>query len=773
MKTYLNLILISLGIISGISTGCSYQRWSEESKGTYMLVKQRNAPSLAYSPNSGVNILTVDGFAFKDLNKNGVLDAFEDWRLSSEERAANLASLLSIEEIAGLMLYSAHQSIPGASSGFGASTYNGKTFEESGAKPSDLSDAQIKFLTEDNLRHVLITRVESPTVAAEWNNNVQALVEGIGFGIPANNSSDPRHGTMASAEYNYGAGGQISMWPGSLGLAATFDPELVEHFGRIASLEYRALGITTALSPQIDIATEPRWGRTSGTFGEDPGLSTDMARAYVDGFQTSSKDKEIKDGWGYESVNAMVKHWPGGGSGEGGRDAHFSYGKYAVFPGNDLEKHKQSFLEGAFKLNGATKKASAVMPYYTISKGQDPTGKNVGNAYSEYLIQDQLRTRYEYDGVVCTDWGVTSDSRAVEAFGGMCWGMEHLTVAERHYQILKAGCDQFGGNNDMKPVIEAYEMGVKEFGEPAMRERFETSAIRLLLNIFRCGLFENPYLDPAESQSIVGNPDFMQEAYNAQLKSVVMVKNKANALPVTEKKNVFIPKRFYPSVTNFFGMKTEARTEYPVNIELVKKYYNVVDNPDEADFAIVFIDSPNSGGGYDVNDRKNGGNGYMPISLQYNDYTATYARAVSLGGGDPLEKFTNRSYKGKTVKTFNKTDMTSVLDTKEKMKDKPVIVSLSMNNPTVMSEFENAADGILINFGVQHQAILDLISGKTEPSALLPLQMPANMKTVEEQYEDTPHDMECYTDSEGNKYDFAFGLNWNGIINDTRTTKYK
>jgi beta-glucosidase len=197
---------------------------------------------------------------------------------------------------------------------------------------SDLSDQQKKFLTDDNLRHVLITSVQSPAIAAQWNNNAQALVEAIGLGIPANNSSDPRHGTDSYAEFNAGAGGKISMWPGTLGLAASFDPQLMKQFGRIAALEYRALGITTALSPQIDLATEPRWSRFDGTMGEDPKLATDMARAYVDGFQTSTGADEIANGWGYKSVNAMVKHWPGGGPEEGGRDAHFGYGAYAVYP---------------------------------------------------------------------------------------------------------------------------------------------------------------------------------------------------------------------------------------------------------------------------------------------------------------------------------------------------------------------------------------------------------------------------------------------------------
>lgn len=173
----------------------------------------------------------------------------------------------------------------------------------------------------------------------QWNNNVQALVESLGLGIPSNTSSDPRHSAVASTEYNAGNGGKISMWPQALGLAATFDPELVQKFGAIAGKEYRALGIATALSPQIDLGTEPRWSRISGTFGEDPNLSADLARAYVDGFQTSTGPAEIKDGWGYNSVNAMVKHWPSGGAEEGGRDGHFAYGKFAVYPGNNFNAH--------------------------------------------------------------------------------------------------------------------------------------------------------------------------------------------------------------------------------------------------------------------------------------------------------------------------------------------------------------------------------------------------------------------------------------------------
>ncbi|MEK6783322.1 MAG: glycoside hydrolase family 3 N-terminal domain-containing protein [Bacteroidota bacterium] len=771
-KQVLHVILAGAFLVGMVSCG---PKWTESESNGIKTVKNEGGKTLGYSSTSGVTLLTVDRLGFKDLNKNGQLDKYEDWRLSAGDRAKDLASQMSIEQIAGLMLYSRHQSIPAASRGFMAATYNGKGFEESGAKAFDLTDQQKEFLTKDNVRHVLITSVESPEVAAQWNNNAQALVEGFGLGIPANNSSDPRHGTIANAEYNAGAGGKISMWPSSLGLAATFDPQLVEQFGSIAGKEYRALGIATALSPQVDISTDPRWYRTSGTFGEDPGLSTDIGRAYIDGFQTSTGDKEIADGWGYESVNAMVKHWPGGGSGEGGRDAHYGVGKYAVYPGNNFAMHMIPFIEGAFKLKGKTGMASAVMPYYTISYNQDTKNKeNVGNSYNKYIIQDLLRDKYNYDGVVCTDWLVTGDETAIDVFiTGKSWGVESLSIAERHYKVLMAGVDQFGGNNDMKPVIEAYNMGAKEHGEEFIRARFEQSAVRLLKNIFRTGLFENPYLNLEETKAIVGKPEFMRAGYDAQLKAVVMLKNKANILPLEKNKAVYIPKKFTPAGRNFLGMETPEKLEYPVSIDIVKKYFNVTDNPDEADYALVFVSSPNSGIGYNGEDAKKGGNGYVPISLQYAEYTAKEAREVSIAGGDPLEKFTNRSYKNKKNKAINITDLGTINDTYKKMKGKPVIVAINMNTPMIFSEFEKNSNAILVHFGVQDQALLDLITGAAEPFALLPLQMPANMETVEKQAEDMPGDLECYGDDQGNKYDFAFGLNWKGVISDERKAKYK
>ena len=748
MKSRVTNVVVVGGMLIGLMA-CNGQKWSEQQVDSFMLVTQKEGPTLSYSPQSGVKLLTEDGYAFKDLNRNDSLDAYEDWRLSPQERAADLASKLSKEEIAGLMLYSSHQAVPSA----------------------ELTEDQKKFLSKDHLRAVLITSVESPRIAAQWNNRMQAFIEGLDHGIPANTSSDPRHEAKATTEYNAGAGGHISQWPTSLGLAATFDPQLMYRFGEIASEEYRALGIATALSPQVDIATDPRWTRFSGTFGEDPLLATEMARAYCDAFQTTPDTR----GWGMRSVNAMVKHWYGYGAQEGGRDSHFASGKYAVYPGNNLAEHKLSFIDGAFKLEGGTEMASAVMPIYSILWNQDPSGENVGGSYSQWLIQKQLREEAKFEGVVCTDWGITKDMKVLDSpMGGKPWGVESLTEAERHYKILQAGVDQYGGNNEIGPVLAAYDMWAKAQGEKSARQRFEQSARRLLLNVFRVGLFEHPYLDPEASEKIVGNPQFMREGYEAQLKSVVMLKNHDNkTLPMDKRYKVYVPKRHFPAIPGLWGGISEEKTVEPIDLALVRKYYEVVEQPEQADFAICLIEEPSTGFGYSAADVKRGGNGYVPYSLQYDDYKAVDARSVSIAGGDPMEKFTNRSYKGKTVKAYNRDDMLMVSETKRAMGEKPVIVILETGRPVVLSEIEPKADAILVSFNVQHQTLLDIISGKNEPSALLPMQMPADMKTVEEQNEDVPRDMRCYQDADGNTYDFAFGLNWQGVIKDERVKNYK
>ena len=722
--------------------------------------ENKNGPLLGAT---SAEFLEVDGLYFKDLEKTGRLLPYEDWRLSPEERAKDLASRLSITEISGLMMYSSHQMVPAMSDGPFIGTYNGKSLEESGAKPTDLTDQQKKFLSTDHIRHILAMRLANAEIAAGWNNEMQAFVEALPHGIPVNISSDPRHAaSTAGAEYKTG-GGQTSKWPEGLGIAATFDPVLCENYARIISKEYRALGISTALSPQVDLGTEPRWLRIEDTYGAHPDLVRDMGRAYCDGMQS---DPDNQNNWGLRSVAAMAKHWPGGGPCESGRDAHYPYGKFAVHPGKCESSHLKPFLNGVFELNGPTKKAAAIMPYYTITLDMLPKGESVANSYSSHIIQDMLREQAGYDGVVCTDWGITGDpDPQIDSFGSRCYGAEELTESARHLRIIENGVDQFGGNNNIVPILEAYELGCKHHGEEAMRARFERSAARLLLNSFRGGLFENPYLDASLSQSIVGCEAHCLAGFEAQLKSVVMLKNNG-VLPVTSRKKVYIPGRHINERKSFFRTTLPACNIPGADREGIEKYYDWAETPEEADFAIIFIESP-------LSDGYTKETGYQPISLQYRPYTATVSRKESLGQGDFREtENPNRSYFGKTTTAANERDLDLILETRAVMPDKPIITVIRMHNPCVLAELETFVDAILVDFGVQQDALLTLISGKAEPSGLLPVQLPANMETVELHCEDKPFDMIPYEDCLGNAYDFGFGLNWNGIIQDERTRKY-
>jgi len=786
-KAVVLLLTIALIIGSYVESAAASKKWSEQKTNFgYNLVTNNGGTALGYSPESGVKLLFIDGFAFKDLNRNGKLDIYEDWRLTPEERARDLASQLSIDQISGLMLYSAHQ-----------------------FKLEDkVTDKQKKFLKEDGVRSVLNADDQaSIETTVKWNNSMQAYVEALDFGIPVNTSSDPRStATTPDGVYIKGTGGGISKWPSNLGIAATFDPGIAKKFGKIYATEFRMLGISTGLSPQIDLATDPRWGRDSGTFGEDPALSRDLAKATIEGIQ-STYDSTGKDlGWGKNSINAMMKHWPGDGVGEGGREAHSQTGKYAVYPGENFQAQLIPFVDGGLKLDSKTRVSSAIMSSYSIAwSNNGALGDKVGSAFSNFKITELLRKKYGYDGVICTDWCVTN-SRNMPPIS-TAWGLEDgYTVEERHYKAIMAGVDQFGGNNDKKPIIAAYNIGVKEHDEEYMKNRFKASAVRLLRNIFQLGLFENPYVAIDKALATVGNSEYMAEGYNAQLKSIVMLKNKNSVISAKNAKlakpTVYIPMIFRPVIENkVFNVYSPANWSLPVNINVAQKYFNVITdtvspslsgkdkdgNPmatekdiirlakeeiQKCDYVMPVIDSPRNSGnlfdGYGYNKE----DGYIPISLQYGEYIANSGnvrkQSIAANEGE------NRSYFGKKSKMVNALDLDGVLYGADAAKETniPVITIIRANNPMVFSEFEAKVDGIIIGFGVSDQAYFDILTGKAEPSGLLPMQMPLSMDEVEKQYEDVPRDLKCYTDSEDHIYDFAYGLNWSGIIKDSRYKKY-
>lgn len=761
-----------------------------DGKTSYTIVTNpNNGATLGYSSTGGIKLLELeeDGFvyAFKDMNGNGNIDPWEDWRNDPDARATALAQELEVEEIAGLMLFSAH------------------VFDTS----AGLTDDQRDYLQNSNLRNVLNAGGNNAEDAVLWVNEMQAYVESLDFKVPVNFSSDPRSTAGRGDIYSdLIDGSDISKWPSSLGLAATFNTDTMYQFAKMSSQEYRAMGITTALGPQIDLATDPRWLRNGGTFGEGTALAVDMAQAYVDGSQSSYSASGEDLGWGTDSINCMIKHWVGEGAGEGGREGHSFAGKYAVYPGDNFDEHLLPFTEGGFKLKGATKTASAVMSSYTIAIDKDGNGLNgadkMGSAYNKYKM-DLLRSTYEFDGVVCTDWGVTSNTtKMIEAMTfenmGTAWGAEDLSVAQRHKMAIEYGTDMFGGNNDSVPILEAYEMMVAESGEAAARERLEKSAERILKMIFLPGLFENPYLDKDASLASVGSTDKVEAGYQAQLDSIVLLKNDGNVIQdnsASEKDpkdmTVYIPMTFKQGYTTLFGT-TEDSWFDSLDVDAAKAIYGTVltdelitdaegnvtgvTAPDlsDCDLVIVGMSSPDNGSQFNGpgGDAETGG--FYPLSIQYRPYTAT-SEAVRK---TPIasDEGEDRSYFGKTSKIYNEYDLDACLNAVETVKQSgkeiPVVVFMNSQGSILVHEFESEVDAILVGYSVSDKAALEVIAGQAEPKGLLPMQIPENMDAVEAQLEDVPSDAKVYSDTQGNAYDFAYGMNWAGVISDERTEKY-
>lgn len=713
--------------------------------GDIVFVSQTAGPKIGVNRTSGVSVLREGGKCFKDIDKDGKLDDFEDWRLSPEQRAMSLASELTVEQMVGLSLHSTQQQIPYRKN---KPSYSGLSYAESNVDPWTLTDIQKECIVNRHMRHFLIKTVESVEAAVKWNNSAQALAESGRIAIPLNNSSDPRHSLRADPEFTAG-GGNISMWPEALGLAATFDVGLQREYADVVAKELRALGMTTFLGPQIDLGTEPRWFRYSCCMGESPDFVTAAAREFCDALQTTEGSD---NGWGTESVVAMAKHWPGGGSCEAGRDAHYGSGKYAVYPGGNYELGKRPFEDGALALPGKTLKAAAIMPYYSIPFGV--TGKNLGQAFDEDIISVQLRDSLDYDELVCTDWMITDDYKGPGVHYGKPWGMESATKAERFLLAWIAGCDQFGGNMDYISAMEGYKLGVQRYGEEFMTGLLRKSSERILRNMFRLGLFENPYLVVEESEAVVAAHEFCRAGYEAQKRSVVMLKNRC--LPLAKGLKLYVPDQIVPAHMSYWNKMTATDTLHHSQSLEYEKDFVLSEDPAEADAAVVFINAPMPLKGYD--------NGYVPKPLQYSPYVASSARDHSIAGGDPYEKGSDRGYRGKSAQVYNSSDLDLVRTVRDKMGDRPVVLVVQYENPFVPAEIEPYADAILLVSFVQHPVVMEIIKGDFEPSGKLPCQLPADMETVEMQYEDTPFDMECYKDSDGNVYDYSFGLSWRGII---------
>src|SRR5213594_353064 len=586
-------------------------------------------------------VLQQNGLQFKDLNRNGVLDPYEDWRLSPGQRARDLVSRMTLEEKAGTMMHGTVRAVGGPMAAAGM----GGQYDTASAR------ALIDSVKVTNL----ITRLNTdPRTLAAANNVLQAIAERTRLGIPVTISTDPRN----HFQYLPGVSTQttFSQWPEALGFAAIDDSALTRTFGDIARQEYRAVGIHMALSPQADLATEPRWPRVAGTFGEDAALAERLVRAYVAGFQHGAKGLDTG------SVVAVVKHWVGYGAAKDGWDSHTYYGRFASFTGPNLDYHIRPFV-GAFAAQ-----VGGVMPTYSILQGATWNGQRieqVGAGYNRQLLSDILRGAYGFRGIVLTDWAITADcsercingapagERPSFADLGMPWGVENLTLRGRFVKAVDAGVDEFGGTERADVLVEAVRKG--ELTEA----RVDSSVLRILTQKFAQGLFEHPYADTAAAARLVGSDAFRAAGLEAQRRALVLLENKDGLLPLRTPPDK--PLRVY-----LHGVAPQGAA---------RAGWTVVEDPKQADVAIMRLTAP-----------------FERLHPQYVFGQFLHEGSLAFKDGDA------------DYEAFKR--VSAIV---------PTILTVYLDRPAILTPLQATARALIANFGVSDAALIDVLTGRAKP----------------------------------------------------------
>ncbi|MDR1158288.1 MAG: glycoside hydrolase family 3 C-terminal domain-containing protein [Oscillospiraceae bacterium] len=737
------------------------------------LVTNRNGLVLGSSNDTGVQFIydASSGYIFKDLNKNGKIDVYEDWREDINTRTADLLSQMPLTAKFALM------------------AHNG---------------------TVSNGNRMAVSRAIGKGAQADGNsgNLQQRNAEATTFGIPYSYSSDPVHtGIIDTGANDEGGGGtgyppvtNISRWPNTLGLANSFSADLHYTFGQVISQEYRNSQIFQQLGPLIDQSTHPTWSRISSAITEDYDLLVDLVQAEVSGMQTTEgdpiQDYGLPEGWGKDSISAMTKHLLGTGSGEFGYEGHTQVGGWLVYPGGGYEKLINTAADasgfGLFPPH-SSKTANAGMTAYGIATGDDGLGRGngflgdkrfslVGGGYSNFIMNEFLREGRNWDGMITSDWGIYGGTGASNHGMQSRFGVDD---ALRYFVSYMSGMSQTGGTGNAATCQLAYNIGVNgdptrgipAYGQEYMDALVDARAGNVIKTIMKCGLFENPYSDPDKADAENGSVELNQIAFDAHHQSIVMIKNHDNLLPIENSSlKAYAVGSYYPGGTSGYGAQGHDYRNIP---EMADRYYDVTDDPAEADFGIVMLAGPNNGNG----------TAGRAQTAQFAPYTKTVGREVSIGGywyhangsivqayeipnpaiGDYKENLSNIGFPNATP------DYQSVLkyllDAKAALGDKPIVLILNYRNAIVPAEFEPLVDAIVVSVEAAQEAFMNVISGVYEPTGMLAVTFPRSMDHIELSAEDVP-DTTPYVDADNNVYQFGFGLNYSGRIVDERTEKY-
>lgn len=618
--------------------------------------------------------LKVKNFEFKDLNKNGKLDQYEDWRLPIDVRVKDLVKKMTLEEKIGFMIisttrlagdYSFQPNAPKAeiSSGFNEEDLMQpiNMFTRKPLPVPTMSAAgTTKGIMNFQLRHFILRANTSAKIMAEWSNNLQALCESSRLGIPAVIASNPRNHVTVDASIGLSVGTTVfSKWPGELGLAAMRDLKLTREFAEIAGKEWSAVGLRKGYMYMADLSTEPRWQRIEGTFGENADLTSDMIREIVLGFQGVKLGKN--------SVAMTTKHFPGGGPQVGGQDSHFDWGKNAHYPGGMFEYHLKPFKAA---IAAGT---SSIMPYYSAPKGKE--FEEVGFSYNKAIIKDLLRKQLGFKGIINSDTG---------PIDMMPWGVENLTILERYQKAINAGVDIFSGSADPSLLLETVKKGL------VSEERINESITRLLREKFQLGLFENPYVDVEAAVKTVGNADFQKKGDLALRKSIVLLRNEDKLLPIAKKSA-------NPTKVYFETYYDNGRTKNPITVNkpnIQNANIEFVGSKEEADVVLLWL-IPNGGSLFSSQGK--------PIELSLSKNKIDVAHVNEIIQAKP------------TIVAINFTNPW-------------VIDEIGGGN----------LKSVLATFGTTSEALIDVVTGAFNPTGKMPFTTPVSEKAVSENLSDVP-----------------------------------
>lgn len=717
------------------------------------------------------SVIKVKGRQFKDLNANGSLDTYEDWRKPVDARVADLVDQMTLDEKAGLMLID---------------TVNASCDVESG-RFGTVPETAVDYIVDQQMRRLIFRNVVAvgdrgaclptgggfatnvvvtPAEAAEFMNGIQELSEGTRLGIPVLYKSNARNhiDPQARAGINE-ASGAFSAFPKEAGIAAAAlgeqalktgmatdgDMSVVEDFATVMGDEWASIGLRGMYGYMADLSTEPRWYRTHETFTEDADLGANITGELVKTLQ----GEVGKDGNSLSpdtSVALTMKHFPGGGPQELGLDPHYSFGKAQVYPGDAFGYHLKPF-EAAIEAG-----VSSIMPYYGVPVDVSYEGVDyaeVGMAFSDQIVNGLLRDQMGFKGYVNSDTGIINDR---------AWGLEDATVPERVAAAINGGTDTLSGFHDVTTITDLVADGL------VSTERVDLAAQRLLAPLFEMGLFENPYVDPAVATATIGSDANREVALDMQRKSTVLLQNEDSLLPLAGGETVYV-----------LGNVDAA--------EVAAVGFTVIDGNDpaeqrtaaDADIALISMTARNvNTGSYVSNDPNSGMNpehinpsiiggiegldGQSPYGAAdacvSNGTGACTDNGLRFGGSLPWES-SLLDFTGMTGS--DSWEVTPALDEVQQVMAEVgaenTVLDIYFRQPFVLDEASGLRDAgaILANFGNSTAALMDIVSGEFTPQGRMPFALAGTRQAILEQNSDTPGYDET---TDGALFPFGFGLTY-------------